>query len=237
MNADWKVLPAMGIKIPPNFPVEAYLKVKSNLEIVPSNKRISFNLAWAGIAFRYRASYEYGEQFTNSIIKYTGAPPPEERYKQEKYLLGFFVNAISTLECFFFSTYCIAAIVKPNEFPMKVEDDLKVYPWTVVKKFNENYKSCNLTKKQSKCCDDVICKEMYSMRDVFSHRGLPTRTFYHGGARDGIATMPKNPKAPSDQWLSDFRLDDQMTSSYITWLSATLEELIEATNSFCKEKF
>ena len=64
----------------------------------------------------------------------------------------------------------------------------------------------------------------------------PPRQFYVGGDRDGLATMPDNIKAPSDQWRFDFAVDTDTTASCRKWLSDTLKGLIEAADDFCDGK-
>jgi len=62
------------------------------------------------MAYRYRALAEYDEEFTASVMVST-SPAPEERYRQGKTLFWFFVNAVSVIECFFYSANCIASIL------------------------------------------------------------------------------------------------------------------------------
>lgn len=238
MCTGWKELPILGFKMPPDFPSEAYLLVNSDLEKYKSTHREqckSFGLGWKGIAYRYRTSVEYDEQFTNSVIKYSNSPPHEERYYQEKFLTGFFANAISTLECFFFSTRCIASILKPEEFPMMADRDLRFYPSDVARDFNNYFSSDSISRKQTECLKDTHYEKMKDMRDVLIHRGMPSRSFYVGGDRNGMATMPDNIKGLSNQWQFDFPIDQQTTSSHRRWLSNMLKDLIEATDGFCKD--
>jgi len=78
-----------------------------------STEVVRFGMEW--ISLPLRALVDYGEEFTTSV-KASNSPPPEERYKQEKALFGFFVNAASAIECFFYSAYCMASILNPDTF-------------------------------------------------------------------------------------------------------------------------
>ncbi len=236
MHTGWKDLSNVGFKMPPDFPSDIYLQVNTDLakfKATHEDQQSSFGMGWNGVAYRYRSSIDYDREFTNSVIKYSNSPPHEERYNQERYLFGFFVNAISTLECFFFSNYCIASILKPMEFPMIRARNLKFYPSDVEENFNILFPSDSLSIKQTKCLKDPYFKKIKDMRDVLSHRGMPPRSFYRGGPRDGMATMPDNIRDLSTQWQFDFPIDQQTTSLPRAWLSTMLQELIEATVNFC----
>ncbi|MCJ7654598.1 MAG: hypothetical protein MUO97_04735, partial [Dehalococcoidia bacterium] len=72
------------------------------------------------------------------------------------------------------------------------------------------------------CVNDPMCTDMKYIRDVLSHRGMLPRKFYRGGERNGMATMPKNIKDPSDQWQFDLPLDEKTTVSRRQWLDNML---------------
>ena len=63
---------------------------------------------------------------------------------------------------------------------------------------------------------------------------MPSHSFYVGGDHDGMASVADNIKDLSNQWRSDFPIDQQTTSSRRRWLNNMLKELIEATDDFCK---
>lgn len=93
-------------------------------------------VVYGGIAYRYRTMSEYDEQFTLSTTKFGKSPLDDERYNQEKALFGFLIDATSTTECFFYSTYCVASILKPSEFPISDGKTLKrLYPQEVAQEF------------------------------------------------------------------------------------------------------
>lgn len=224
--------------MPPWFPTETYNKVHSCLvkykDTHPAQWR-SFGLGWNGIAYRYRALVEYDEQFTTSV-KISNSPPHEERYKQEKALFGFFVNTVSAIECFFYSAYCMASILKPDVFPLSKSKDLKFYPQHVASKFKVTFSEDCLSIKMEQCLNESTYKGMRDMRDVLTHRGMPPRAFYRGGDRNGMATMPANIKEPSDQWQFDLPVNAQTTVSRRQWLCDALKGLISAADDFCNRR-
>jgi len=231
-------LTSVGISMPPEFPAETYNKVHScfvKYGNTHRGQRKLFGLGWNGLAYRYRALVDYDEEFTTSV-KVSNSPPPDERYKQEKALLGFFVNALSAIECFFYSAHCMASILEPSEFPISRSKDLRFYPEQVATKFNTNFPDDCLSIEMRLCLDEPTYKEMKDMRDVLAHRGMPPRIFYAGGDLNGMVTMPKNIKDPSDQWQFDLPVDAQTTASPRQWLYDALKGLIIAANDFCNRR-
>ena len=229
-------LTSVGFIPPPDFPAEAHNKVHQCLNKYKDTHGVQwslFSLGWNGLAYRYRAMVEYDEQFTTSVKEFGNSPPFEERYKQGKALFSFFVNAVSIIDCFFFSAYCIASILKPDEFPLSKSKDLKFYPEDVKRDFATRFPKDNLSIALGLCLDESTYKEINSIRNVLTHRGMPPRRFYRGGERNGMATMPTNLPAPSDQWQFDLPVDAQTTASRRQWLSNTLKGLMDSADDFC----
>lgn len=229
---------SVGILMPPEFPTATYNKVHLCLVKYGNThpaQRESFGLGWNGLAYRYRALVDYGEEFTTSV-KASNSPAPEERYKQEKALFGFFVNAASAIECFFYSAYCMASILDADTFPVSKSKDLKFYPVDVVKKFEAKFSGDPLLIQMGSCIGASTYNEIKDMRDVSTHRGVAPRKFYVGGDRNGVATMPENIKDPIDQWRFDLAVDVQTTVSCRQWLDNMLNDLISAANDFCNRR-
>jgi hypothetical protein len=230
-------LTSTGFAMPPDFPLEIHDKISGILVKYKDTHPtlwLLFGLGWRGLKNRYRATVEYNEEFTQSIKKHGNSPPFEERYKQEKALFGFFVSAISAIECFFYSAYLVGAILKPDRFPSDSKS-LNVYPQNVMEKFVGNFHGEALTVKMKECVDDRMYIGMRDMRDVLSHRGELPRNFYKGGERNGMATMPTNPKDTSDLWRYDFSIDENTTATPHRWLSETLKGLASAAADFCEK--
>jgi len=229
-------LNTVGFTPPPDFPVEAYNKVHQCLNKYKDTHEVQwtlFGLGWNGLAYRYRAMAEYDEEFTNSVKISGNSPPPEERYKQGKALFDFFVNAVSVIECFSFSIYCIASIIKPDVFPVSQSGDLEFTPTNFAERFDINFQNDSLSVAIQQCFHDSTYWKMNDIRRVLIHRGMPPRRFYKGGERNGMATMPTNLPAPSDQWRFDFSVDEQTTTMFRKWLGDALKELVDSSVDFC----
>jgi hypothetical protein len=233
-----KTKPSTRFRMPTDFPLEVHDKISGMLvkyKDTHPTQWLSFGVAWRGLKNRYRATDEYHKEFTDSIMKHGNSPSPEERYGQERALFGFFTSAISTVDCFFYSTYWIGAILKPGEFPSDPKKLKYMYPRDVVERFNTNFPGDDLTNRMIVCVCEPTYNEMRDMRDVLGHRGELPRRFDRGGERDGMATMPTNPKDPSDQWRYDLSIDEKTTATRRQWLSDTLRDLTSVAADFCEK--
>jgi hypothetical protein len=232
-------LNTVGFTPPPDFPVEAYNKVHQYLNKYKDTHKVQWSLfssGWNGLAYRYRAMAEYDERFTTSVKEFGNSPPPEERYEQGKALFGFFTNAVSVIDCFFFSIYCIASILQPNVFPVSQSGDLEFTPTDFARRFDTKFQNYSLSVATQQCLRDSTYWKINDIRRVLIHRGMPPRKFYQGGERHGMATMPTNLPAPSDQWQFDFPVDEQTTKMFREWLSNTLVGLMDSADKFCAIK-
>jgi hypothetical protein len=231
-------LSTVGFAAPHDFPATPYNLVHScvtKYKDTHPRQWHSYGLGWNGLAYRYRAMVEYDRAFTQSI-RDSVSPPPEDRYQQGKDLFGFFMNAVSVFECFFYSAYCIASILESKRFPISEPQDLKFYPDDVVKKFVTAFTDDRLSKDMSQCIGNPVYTDMKVMRDVLAHRGSPPRRFYAGGERNGLATMPDNVKGLPDTWQFERPVDAGTTASYHGWISQELGFLMEAAVEFCKQR-
>lgn len=238
MAEEDRITTNLGIVMPFDFPIKPYNEVHQYLIKYHISKKVECTLlriAWNGLGYRYRAMASHDEQFTTSVNK-SNSPPPEERYIQENALFGFFINAVSGMECLFFSIYCMASLLDTNSFPVMESKELKFYPHNVKELFIKNYPNEGLSGLMKSFLDNIKWKELNDFRTVLFHRGIPPRSFYKGGERDGTATMPINPKESSHMWQYDFPIDEMTTSLYRHWLSTELINLLNCVEGFCKSK-
>jgi hypothetical protein len=130
--------------------------------------------------------------------------------------------------------YCLHS--KPDDFPISQPKDLRVFRGDVRANFKEHFPQERLYQKMSDCLCEEEFIQLNNFRIVLSHRGTPPRSFEIGGENDGMATMPINPKYPSDQWENDFPVDAQTTTTRRQWLCDILEGLMDATVDFCNRQ-
>ena len=231
---------SLGFQMSLDFPMKSYKKVNECLTKHKDSHPIqwrSFGLGWNGVAYRYRAMTEYDKEFTKSVKSFGNSPQPEVRYEQGRALFGFFVNAVSTIECFFYATYCIASFLKPCDFSIQDPKALKsVSPANVEALFKVHFPKDALTTQMTKCVSEPAHTQIRDMRDVLSHRGMLPRNFYAGGERDGMATIPINPKDSPDIWKYDLPITEVTTALYRRWLCDNLTKLSQATDKFLRNR-
>lgn len=229
---------SLGIKMPVGFNVSAHSIVRERLSRYLKSHEAqwrSFTSAWNSVALRARATAEYDWEFTR-LITISKSPPPEDRLRQEQALFGFFVNALSALECFYYAAYCFASILKPVEFPVSTPKDLKFYPNDVANKFAIIFAGEPISIEMQMCLNSPTYDELMKIRNVLAHRGTLPRQFFIGGEKDGSAMIPSNPTAPSILWSYDFAIDSKTTQERAQWVSKTLSRLLEVAEQFCTAK-
>jgi len=158
--SEGQILSTVGVRMPPEFNAKAHDSVNSRVSSATqpnSRQRRSFAAAWNATAYRFLAASEADASFTHSVGG-TVSPPPQERYIQDNALFTFFVAACSTLESFYFSAYCIGAIIDPEAFPMGSPKDLKLYPDRVAKAFTSRFSQDELSNALSTPLDTIEYK-------------------------------------------------------------------------------
>jgi hypothetical protein len=208
--------------MPPDFPAKLYESVQQRVSVdlgesYPEPRKL-FAGGWNAVRYRYLACAEHDQDFTCSIQQ---ERTHLERYHQERDLFGFFVTGLSTIESLCFALHAIGSIVKPNEFPIGTEQDLKeITPASTARRFAKSFQGDPLTTalKQLTKSQDFI--EWSRLRNILAHRATPGRAIYVGGPQDGRI-----------EW-ADISLDHEATSSRRTWLSGVVLGLLEATDRF-----
>jgi len=227
MKSD-SILTTVGINPGEDFPVRSY---ESIIDLV--NKRQSANpyacklhgSSWNALAYRFKACAEHDAAFTESFSKHGPAPPPQERYIQERELFGFFVNGQSVLEAFCFGLFTIGALIKPDSFDISSEKKLRrINVEETTRTFSEAFMGEPLTDALNSLITSPKWSEWKNwkeIRDILIHRLLPNRTICAIGSSIEKSKWGKNP------------LDGNFTLDWREWLSVTLQDLMDKAASFC----
>ena len=191
----------------------------------------SFAAAWNAVLYRFQAALEADTAFSSSV-KVSRTPPPDERYVQEESLFRFFASACSSLECLYFATYCIGAIIDSDAFPMDLPVNLKKYPRDVSDAFGARFAKDGLTAVLAKTLESAEFEALRNYRNFLSHRGSLPRHSHLGGDKDGSTYTPTNPHELSDSWVYDFEITEASTASARSWLETTIPTCIAELRSF-----
>lgn len=229
-------LPSIGLVMPRSFNSEAHNNVHECLAPYKGThfgEWMSFGIAWKGVAYRYKGALTYHQRFTQ-LIKVTKSPVPEDRFEQEHVLFGFFSAALSSIECYYYALYCIAAMKNSVAFPAASPKDLRIYPVNVKDKFLAVFPNELVTAGMQSAISDPIYAEIGDIRNVLTHRGSPPRQFFQGGSHHGKAMSPSNLKDPASQWVYAFEIDGKTTASKWQWVDGRLHSLLENADKFCR---
>jgi hypothetical protein len=114
-----------GLVAPAGFPIVPYEVIHKIVATARGNHPLYEHHAgaWNALAYRYRASVDCGNIFADLIKDHGTAPPPEQRYLQERALFDFFSSGFSVFESTFYGLYTIGAFLVPATFPLSSERD------------------------------------------------------------------------------------------------------------------
>ena len=118
----------MDMPMPADFPKATYQRVEAHVSrhlegvdaaTVPGF--FGYAGGWNGLAIRYRAADEYASLALPTLTT-PGSLSNEERYAQERDLLGFFANTVSTVESCCFAVYHVGVMTKSPFFGKPAEE-------------------------------------------------------------------------------------------------------------------
>ncbi len=136
-----------------------------------------------GVAYRFRAASEYCREFEDLFQAPGGAAPGVEVvYRQERALFGFFVSGLACLESFSFALYALGAFYKPRKFGLSSGHLKSITPLDVADRLGRHWPGALVSTQMAALIKDDTFKVWNSIRNVLSHRAVPPRTIWVGGA-------------------------------------------------------
>ena len=214
--------------MPSDFPIDLYeavhIRVNKKKTIYPDTWS-QYAGAWNAVAYRFLACADYDQAFTESIQRAGNAPPPTERYNQERALFGFFVTGLSVIESLCYGSFAVASMIDVQNFPMTTPQNLKdINPEYTTKKFISVFPTDPITILLKQLTTSQDYRDWKDIRNILAHRSAPGRTIQ----------FSINPGSQIDGalWINGINIDINMTSSKRQWLSTILRKLLEETNSF-----
>lgn len=229
-------------QVPPDFDHEAYGAVSKQLS--PYSEATAWS-SYAGgfnaVAFRFAAADEAHGRLAEALSEHGALSTFGPRFRQEEALFAFFVNAVSVIDCLYFSLYNIAACVGVSNFSVATENDLRrVHIGSVVKAFQVTYPKEVLTSELARVGSSKELQALKEYRDYLAHRGSPKRVHVVEMGPDrrvdmsavSSATITSNPKSVPRSWVSGLELTPSVTAVPRAWLGITTCQLLRATNDF-----
>jgi len=224
-------LSTIGLEMPEDFDAVPYEAIHSRTvarkDACP-DACAQYVGAWKAVAYRFMSCAEHDTAFTKSIQQAGDAPPPPERYIQERELFSFFVMGLTVIESFCFGLFAIASMVDSKNFPITIAEDLRsINPQHTVKQFRKAFPEEGVTITLGKTLDDNAYKEWKEIRNILAHRAAPGRIIYGSTRRS----------APAALWKVGIQLDESTTSSRRKWLATTMSSLLRETDNFTARNF
>ena len=228
--------------VPPEFDHDAYGAVGKRLGALSEERGWNgYASGFNAVAFRISATLEAHERLSASLAGTGALSPSGPRLAQEEALFAFYVNAVSTLECFFFALYNIGACVGSPVFRVETSADLRgVHIGSTVKAFESAFPNERLTAELAAVAASPELTALKEYRDFLTHRGAPKRTHVvEIGSNRRVdmsavisVTITSNPKDVPSSWLSNLDLTPGMTEAPRAWVSSTVNNLLEHTDGF-----
>jgi hypothetical protein len=230
----------IGIDMPHDFPTSAYNAV--NVKLGPERPRDpnvwgEYAAGWNAVASRFKMVADADDRFTRTIKQNRSH---NDIQAQEEALFSFFVGGYAVIESHAYATYAIGALIRPTEFPMLTDNDLKsISPNSTQRKYAIHFAGSSVDLELTSLIGpnvDPTFQEWGLIRNVLAHRIVPSRQIYasiHEGP--GLDTTPARPT----EWkmMGGLVLDDRTTSDRRAWLAETLIRLVNAADAFVHTHF
>jgi len=224
-----------AITLPHDFPAASYQAFRSTGSSVSANypnEWAEISAGWNALSFRFRACAEHEYAFTYSVKKFGIAPPPEQRFIQEREIFGFFVTGLSVIECVCYVAYFLGGAARPASFPNTSAKDRKwITPASAHSIFSNAFPNDKITLALDNILQSSTYKEWRTIRNILAHRSAPPRGFSVsisvGATGSGLAG--------SADWASNVQLDDTLCSSRRAWLSGEVKNLIDGCSDFASQ--
>lgn len=218
--------------MPADFPKAAYQGVEAHISqhlegvnagTVPGF--FGYAGGWNGLVIRFRAAAEYA-----SLALPTLATPRslsnEERYAQERDLLGFFANTVSAVESCCFAVYHLGVMTKSPFFGKPAEE---VNVKATAAALSTAFSGSALDTVLSGLKHDATWRRINNIRNILVHRESPGRTVFVGTG---------SYQSPPAQWtVHGVALDESLVRPNREWLGQTVIQLVRATDDFVRSQF
>ena len=107
-------LERFDLDMPDDFPAAVLERIQDQVSEPEERRQTDQWREWAGacngILYRFRACAEHSDRLATSLAEST-SPPQPERYVQWKLIFGVFVEGLSAVECAYFGSYFLGALI------------------------------------------------------------------------------------------------------------------------------
>jgi len=135
-----------------------------------------FGESWNAVPLRFRAVCHHAEQVESSLARFGPGPEPDERWRQELHIFGFFANGLAVLESALYACFALGYLSTPEQFPFETPQDRRnVNPASVASAYRRAFPKIPLTAAMQATISDQHYSDWRDTRNVLSHRQAPGR--------------------------------------------------------------
>lgn len=216
-----------GLIVTTEFPVLQYESVHKIIVLKHAKHPLyeHYSGSWNALAYRFRATMDQKDYFISSLKEHGSAPPPEERYLQERTLFDFFNSAFSSFEAAFYGMYTIGAFIAPSHFSLFTgREQQKISPSRTRKAYENAFPSDQFLKTFTTLFADSKFQQLREIRNILTHRTAPGRRMYVSiGGED----------APVTEWkLNNVPINESIVIDAAKELSRLLLNLLTGCENF-----
>jgi len=197
--------------------------------------RDNFIGAVRAVLYRYRGSTQYADEYLATLL---ANDTNENRYTQEKSLLGFFVSGLAALESFYFGAYFIGAVLQPTVFTSTARPR-RITPAETVRVFQGAFVGDPFSVTLAAITSALQFSEWSELRNFLAHRVSPSREVNLTSFVSLRRRKPSGSTSRVDVWKTPVpsMLDANLTTSRLTWLTDQLVGLTQAADQFTLKHF
>lgn len=182
-----------------------------------------------GLVHRFLGCDEHAATAIASLRAST-SPPTDARHRQETALFGFFYEGLSCLECVYYALYFVGCLADAYHFDVNV-NRRRVEPGFVASRYTGRFAAERLTQHLAAIETSTDFEEWEAIRNFLSHRGVPGRTFYEGGASHGRVDW----NMPIQNVDVSALLDPDELQRRRNWLGRAVTEIVDAADAFAHQ--
>jgi len=225
--------------VPAGFPIKPYESIQKRVVSRNTKGAIDpivlgeFQGGWNAVAYRFCANVEHDASFTASVREYGVSPAMDQRYRQERELLGFFVTGLSVSESLAYSTYAIGSMLDATAFPMQTPKNRKnVDIAETSRRYKKSFPTENITVVWNELLHLTEFKELKEVRHILAHRCAPSRRIVDS-ASISFQTGALTDRTVQAEWtVFGIPIDENTTRTRHDWLIKTVVKILEATDKF-----
>lgn len=200
------------------------------------NAWLGFASAWNGVAFRLRGALDHASTLRKTLAS-SSAPPPEDRFRQDHDLFGFFTSSVSAVECFCFAAHCIGSLLRPKDFPLQGPGQLRFRAKELKDRYKVHFPNDALTRELDAALESGEYAQAVELRNVLAHRGtLSRRHFMSTSGPDTPSAIPSNPAELASAWRYDMHLAPSALDPIADWLEREVSRLVIAAATFVRPR-